>query len=282
MPFHLASALLMIVAITTPSVAPMSSVLPSVPVAHSAASPPPFALIELFTSEGCSSCPPADAVLADTTRAGDAGNVIALAFHVDYWDKLGWTDPYGDAAFSERQRIRAAAMGVRGLYTPQAVVNGRIEFVGSDSARWKREIQEALKVTPTVGIGVTAVLVSAKPAPRTTVEVKRDGDGLSVASINIVADVTGLQAYAKLCVALAQSNLRTEVKRGENAGRTLTHDRVVRIFRTTSVSPASSQAEFTLPLPQGCTVSDMTVVVFVEEPTSMRTLGATSVRIGGS
>jgi len=94
----------------------------------------PVAVVELFTSEGCSSCPPADRILsrltAETQR--DHRRIYTLSFHVDYWDRLGWRDPYSSSANSDRQRQYAELMKLQSVYTPQMIVNGRIEFVGSD------------------------------------------------------------------------------------------------------------------------------------------------------
>ena len=106
-----------------------------------------FAVVELFTSEGCSSCPPADALLAEMVQdARTHGRpVYCLAFQVDYWNRLGWTDPYSDAAFSRRQYDYAHALSLGGVYTPQMIVNGTDEFVGSDRERSRKSIDAALK-----------------------------------------------------------------------------------------------------------------------------------------
>jgi hypothetical protein len=101
------------------------------------ARPAPFAVVELFTSEGCSSCPPADRLLARIAdEAAHSGQpVYALAFHVGYWDRLEWSDRFADPAFSRRQERYAAALGMPAVYTPEMIVNGRASFVGSDERR---------------------------------------------------------------------------------------------------------------------------------------------------
>src|SRR5215471_1797760 len=99
-----------------------------------------FAVVELFTSEGCSSCPPADAVLRDLSGA----DLYPLSFHVDYWNELGWVDPFSAVWATERQRTYARALGERGVYTPEMIVNGRDAFVGSDRAHAARSIDKAL------------------------------------------------------------------------------------------------------------------------------------------
>src|SRR5205809_4045968 len=109
-------------------------------------------LIELFTSEGCSSCPPADALLErlDRTQPVAGSQIIVLSEHVDYWNHIGWADPYSSSAFSARQQQYARRFRTQGPYTPQMVVDGRIEFVGSDERRADSAIRSALKLPKTV------------------------------------------------------------------------------------------------------------------------------------
>src|SRR4051812_17852201 len=117
-------------------------------------------VVELFTSQGCSSCPPADALLGELTRRAD---VLPLAFHVDYWNRLGWKDPYSSAESTARQRTYARQLGLRTIYTPQMVVDGGIDVVGSERA-------DVLKA-------IDAARASQRTVP---IEVARDGDGLRV------------------------------------------------------------------------------------------------------
>lgn len=169
-------------------------------------------VVELFTSEGCSSCPPADDALADLAREGAAKGrpIIALAWHVDYWDRLGWPDPFASDRCTARQTAYARALGGRGLYTPQAVVDGRADVVGSHRSKLVSVIEAA-------GQRAQAATVEAK--------VTRDGRRFSV-----TPKVSGAPAGARVLVALTESGLSVEVPRGENAGRTLRHDHVVRAF----------------------------------------------------
>ncbi|MEM9863798.1 MAG: DUF1223 domain-containing protein, partial [Myxococcota bacterium] len=153
----------------------------------------PVALVELFTSEGCSSCPPADEVL----RGLDGEGIIPLSFHVDYWNRLGWRDPFSDAAFTERQRAYARVFDEGRVYTPQAVVNGRFGLVGSRAAALRARIREASRLT-----GATVEL-----------SLHRDGRELEVSH-----EVEGASAQAAVHLALVESQLETNVRRGENRG----------------------------------------------------------------
>jgi hypothetical protein len=184
-----------------------------------AASPGPAAtatrpvLIELFTSEGCSSCPNADALLAALLEKQPVPGVelVGLAFHVDYWDRLGWRDRFASPDNTERQKRYQEAFGGSAVYTPQAVVDGSAECVGGDPAALERLVAEArnspklavgLDVTEAGGTAATA-RITVEPAPFPT-------------------------AVADVWLALAESGLETDVARGENAGRRLSHAAVVR------------------------------------------------------
>lgn len=176
-----------------------------------------FALVELFSSEGCSSCPPADALL-DEVRARPG--VLTLAFHVDYWDSLGWPDPYASAAFTARQEDYVRGLGLRQLYTPQMVVNGRREFVGSDRSRASAAIDDALGQPASVQITIST--------PRVM------GGRRSVPVL-----LTGAPSDAEVFLAAVDGPLVSEVKRGENAGRTLHHGSVVRSLVRGAAHPDS-------------------------------------------
>ncbi|MDZ7749620.1 MAG: DUF1223 domain-containing protein [Halofilum sp. (in: g-proteobacteria)] len=162
-------------------------------------------VVELFTSQGCSSCPPADALLG---RLADAPGVIALSLHVDYWDRLGWTDPFAQAAFSERQRRYARQIEddnryTAGVYTPQVVVDGRRAMVGHAAAKVRAALEAARQrpaaVTPRFAGGARVVVPAA--------------DGGAPAGVWLLA---------------IDRRHETPVARGENAGRTLVNHRVVR------------------------------------------------------
>src|SRR6186997_2744530 len=103
-----------------------------------------FVLIELFTSEGCSSCPPADEALEEIQKKYNDKNVLVLGYHVDYWNKLGWKDVFSDASFTQRQEYYSRIFHLNSIYTPQVVVNGKSEFVGSNKEKLISSIEEQL------------------------------------------------------------------------------------------------------------------------------------------
>src|ERR1700740_2406801 len=120
-------------------------------------------LVELFTSEGCSSCPPADALLErlDRSQRASGADLIVLSEHVDYWNDIGWKDPYSSHEYSERQSAYAAQFGLRSIYTPQMIVDGQFEFVGSDERRAKEAIADATKAMKTP-VGLSSSLSDEK------------------------------------------------------------------------------------------------------------------------
>ncbi len=176
----------------------------------------PFALVELYTSQGCSSCPRADQYLSEIIEEAEINNqnIIALSFHVDYWNRLGWKDPYSSAFNTQRQYTYAKAMKSSNVYTPQMVINGKVEFVGGDRHLGSREIQKALGQQPAKTINLKLI---SSIANKIVVDYEITGD-------NFNEDI--------LYIAIAEKGLTTKVSRGENGGRTLKHDNVVRVFET--------------------------------------------------
>ncbi len=161
-------------------------------------------VIELFTSQGCSSCPAADAFLSELAKRPD---VVALAFHVDYWDHLGWKDPYAQAVFSKRQRRYVAALGARYVYTPQMVVDGRYQDVGSDRRR------------------IDLLLYQAAAARKDAPTIDLRGGELSIGASAAVA------VDAAIWLAYFSSTQTNEVPRGENHGRHMASTNVVRALQ---------------------------------------------------
>jgi hypothetical protein len=221
-------------------------------------------LVELFTSEGCSSCPRADDLLAElAAEAERAGTPIAcVSYHVDYWDRLGWKDPFGDAAFTARQRRYAVALGEEGLYTPQLVVDGRLAMVGSDRARVREALTQAL-ARP----GRAEVRASVAPA----------GDGtLGVELALSSAPSTRLVVNA----ALVERERRSRPTRGENAGHALRHAWVARAAAERALGPGGpGTSSLRLTIPGDLDRTRAAVVVWVADATDLAILGATRVAV---
>lgn len=212
------------------------------------------AVLELFTSEGCSSCPSADRLLGEIAHEAEQSGraVYPLAFHVDYWNRLGWSDPYSSAAYSQRQGDYSRALHLDGVYTPQLVVNGVQEFVGSKRSEADRAIAEALAAPAATSIVLDAV---------------QRGDSV-VVDYNLGGETDG----SVVNVAVAERETDTDVPRGENAGRKLHHTNVVRGF--TTVGPASGQGRVTLPLPAASKAAGLRIVGYVQRRESMQITGA--------
>ena len=217
------------------------------------------AVVELFTSEGCSSCPPADALLAELVQdAREHGRPIyCLAFQVDYWNRLGWTDPYSDPAFSRRQNDYAQAFKSDQVYTPQMIVNGTDAFVGSDRTRSRKSIDAALK-RPTK----TLLKLS---------EAKADAGAVVLAY-----EASSAPKGAVVNVAVVERGLVSKVSRGENADRTLRHENVVRVFRTIRLDDAA-KGSVELKLPADQVRKNSSAIAYVQEGGAGAVLGASTV-----
>jgi len=212
------------------------------PTLAAAESRPPV-LVELFTSEGCSSCPPADAALAALARdpAFRSAEVIPLELHVDYWNDLGWADPFSAPEYTARQEEYARVLGGDGLYTPQMVIDGWVSGVATPGAMRKGVEKAAAK-----GKARLEVLVaSARP-------------GLDV----VVRAPSGLSGHLR--VVLSEDRLSSKVERGENRGLTLAHAPVARLL--VDDGPVSSEHHVRLGLSAGWKREQLRVVAFVQEP----------------
>jgi len=200
--------------LTIPTLAVLALALPA---SGAPAAPVRFALVELYTSEGCSSCPPADELLArlatDATRAGNP--VAALSFHVTYWNQLGWMDRFSDEAFTQRQRAYAHRFELKSLYTPQMIVDGGSEFVGSNAAAAERALHEALAHARSTSL---------------VLEARADHDGVSA-----TCHVASAPAGSVLWIAWADAAHASAPDGGENQGRRLHHVNVVRALERVSI-----------------------------------------------
>lgn len=238
------------------------------------ANPPTPILVELFTAEGCSSCPPADVLLqrlVDTQPAGGA-QIIALGEHVDYWDHQGWKDRFASPALTERQRVYASRFRTASIYTPQMVVDGRAEFVGSDATAARRAIERAQTTTH----GVVRIAVeSAGADPARPI-------------VRLVVNVTDLPEItrgdrADVLVAVTEDQLRSDVKRGENHGRILAHTAVVRQLTTIAeATGSSSSARFDVTLVPDWRREHLKIVAFVQERRGRAILAAAAMPLAGA
>lgn len=183
------------------------------------------AVVELFTSQGCNSCPPADAYLTELARQPD---ILALAYHIDYWDQLGWRDPFSSPAATARQRAYARTLGLTTIYTPQMVINGRVDAVGSD----RRQV-------------AAAIATSARP--EVPIALGRDHEALAVQ----VGAGTGQGRIWLVDYDLAHE---TRVRGGENAGRTLVNVNIVRHLEELGTWSGAAAA-FTRAMPRAGTGS---------------------------
>lgn len=217
----------------------------------SRSTPTPIAVVELFTSEGCPTCPPADKVLGDLGREARARGiqVFPLAFHVDYWNRPGARDPFSDATYSQRQAAYKQALQFEDRYTPQMIVNGRVEFVGSQRETASRMVSEALR----------------RPARASvTMQAKATGDKAEVEYA-----IKGAAAGSSVHVAV----IEREVTSRSRSGRVFEHENVVRSFRTTSLA-RDGKGSSTVDLPLGSDPSKLMVLVYVQERDTMEVLGA--------
>ena len=223
----------------------------TIPVSSEARQP---VMVELFTSEGCSSCPPADRqlIFLEKQQPVTQAEIITLAFHVDYWNQLGWKDEYSTAAYSDRQRTYASKFESDQVYTPQMVVDGSAEFVGSNGEKASKAITNAVKVE------------------KGKVEASVTGDDLKVS-------ISGLPKHgaARVFLAIAEDGIVTDVKRGENAGNKLPHISIVRELKEIAAVDAgevSKIAEVKIQTLPAWNRGNLKFIVFVQEDESRKVI----------
>jgi len=228
-------------------------------------------VVELFTSEGCSSCPPADALLAELDAKQPLGSaeIIAIEEHVDYWDELGWKDPYSSSTWTARQNDYAGTLHNGSAYTPQMVVDGTAGFVGSRGGTARQEIEKATTNRKArVEISQVSPVENKAVALRVSIE-----KSLSVSP----------KDTAEVIVAITESGLRSSVKGGENNGKELQHSPVLREFRVIGAIGKSGEEGFTaqpaVKLDAKWNVANLRAVVFIQEKKSRRILGAAAIRL---
>lgn len=229
-------------------------------------------VVELFTSEGCSSCPPADALLkALEVRQPVAGaDVIALEEHVDYWNQDGWDDPYSSAEWTVRQQEYVSKFKGKGPYTPQMIVDGEKEFVGNNP----REAQEMIRAAAQQQLANVSIM----PEPAA----KGDEQHFQVH----VADMPASgDEKADIWLAVTEDGLQANVDAGENKGRTLQHSSVVRSLQKIGSTGSKSAGQFSadpqVKFKSSWKKENLRVVVFVQDKKSWRILGAASAKVAG-
>jgi len=220
-------------------------------------------LVELFTSEGCSSCPPADALLSRLLRTQPVhgAEIIALEEHVNYWDSLGWRDPFSSDAVTTRQTEYGAAFGGSEVYTPQMVVDGRAQFVGSSDSDAVHAIR------------------AASQSPKPVVQLSWDKDDTLVIHVEPLTNAEQGDGQ-QLFLAVAENMLHSDVRRGENAGRALEHNGVVRHLLPLgkiASAPAGFTSTVTVHPSRDWNRANLSVVVFVQERHSRHVLAAASI-----
>lgn len=207
-------------------------------------------VIELFTSQGCSSCPAADKLLMELAQNE---NVIPLSFHVSYWNYLGWKDPYSSDQYTERQRAYAKKLHLSSIYTPQMIVNGTNEFVGSNRGKAVNAIRNA----------------------KTSQKIKLKIMDKNNASLKLSYSIDHLIKGELIHFALVDKYVKNEVPRGENRGRVLSHYNVVRVFKTLE---ANKSGNITISLPENLTKNTM-VIAYVQDQNSFKITGASKLSL---
>ena len=220
-------------------------------------------IVELFTSEGCSSCPPVDAFLKklDDTRHVEGAEIIGIEEHVDYWDRLGWTDPFSSHDWTERQQLYSRALRQEGIYTPQLIVNGSVELRAiSNRDAVQRTVEAAKKSAAELQLSV--ITLSPKSAQ------------LSFIAKNLPQEA----GSAELWLAVTERGLSSNVLRGENEGRNLVHAAILRSLTRVSAagkfSVSSAATTATVSLKPSWRPENLRFVIFLQDRKSLRILGA--------
>jgi hypothetical protein len=221
---------------------------------------PRVVLVELFTSEGCSSCPAADALLRQVngtqTRAGQW--IVGISEHVTYWNSLGWSDPFSSSLYTERQNAYGERFHLDGVYTPQMVINGTEQIVGSDRAGFARAIQKEEEQRPRISLRILSTSVVGKTL---TVSFSAGGD----------VPAQG----ADLIAVLADDSDRSSVLHGENSGQTLAHVSVARSISRVARVQAAGERTVQIQIPSSFQASQRHhLILFAQAPANGRVLGA--------
>ncbi|HEV2299623.1 MAG TPA: DUF1223 domain-containing protein [Candidatus Acidoferrales bacterium] len=228
-------------------------------------------VVELFTSEGCSTCPPADALLQRMEKQPLPGvEIITLEEHVDYWNQQGWIDPYSSVEWTTRQREYEAKAGSNDPYTPEMVVDGESRFTGSNGREAQMAIEKAV-AEPKTSVSIT-------PAPSDS----KNSESFQVSVGKLVGSASGNDA--EVWLAITEDGLHSSVTAGENAGHALTHAAVLRSLHKIGVAAANKESDSFAGVPKVKLNSswkreNLRVIVFVQDKKSLKILGAASAKI---
>ncbi len=212
-----------------------------------------FALLELYTSEGCSSCPPADELMGRIQNEYQDDNVYVLAYHVDYWDRQGWKDVFSNADYTKRQYDYAKFLGKEPIYTPQLIVNGKADYIASQETVVRNGIKSALSKPV-----VTDLSLEANQANN---------------NLNVNYNIEGIFKNSNLIIAIVQKAAKTNVKRGENANRILSHYQIVHHLHTVDLKDKNGTVS--IHLPKSFNTKDFEVIGFVQDKNKGNITGAT-------
>lgn len=211
-----------------------------------------IAVLELFTSQGCSSCPPADALLAEYAAAHNE-YIIPLSFHVDYWNRLGWVDPFSNKAYSERQQWYSAHLPKGSIYTPQLIVNGKGEAVGNNRKTVSNLVQNELLIQNKETISVTDIAIEKN-------------------ALSFHYRSTNTTKNEIVNIALIQKQVTTPIKAGENKGVTITNHNIVRSFTTL---PINNEGSGSINLPAQFKSSEYALVLYIQNKNDLSISTAT-------
>ncbi|MEW6131047.1 MAG: DUF1223 domain-containing protein [Acidobacteriota bacterium] len=230
----------------------------------------PAVLVELFTSEGCSTCPSADILLTEFEQTQPVGGaqILILSEHVDYWNRLGWKDRFSAAGFTERQLDYARVLKLKDIYTPQLVIDGRVEVIGNRRETALEEIARASRL-PKAAIGLEVMDAAAKSL-RLRVQVDE---------VPLIASGDS----AEVILAISESDLQSNVSRGENAGRELRHSAVARrLKKIGDIEDGKFNGETKVDLNKDWNLQNLKALVFVQERKSRHVLGAATIKLSGA
>lgn len=218
----------------------------------------PLVVLELFTSQGCSSCPPADALLENIKKSSGVTDVLALSYHVDYWNYIGWKDPFSSAEFSDLQRSYSRKFNSSSIYTPQMIINGMEHFVGSNAGTLKSKVNAYSTKNAENSISIS--------------DIHRKGKRIS-----FHYDVKGIYTDKHLRIALVIDERTTSVSRGENKNRSLKNSNIV--VQQTIIELGSNIGKGTIDIPNLVTSSDALSIISLVENSDLDIVGGIQVKL---